>query len=76
MKVTGIIIVATILLANTGVIDAKQLPVSAESIPLSEKIVRAERITPRLVMPYMERKSLDETELSYAVHSVAKKTIN
>ena len=76
MKVTGIIIVATILLANTGIIDAKQLPVSAELIPLSEKIIRSERITPRVVMPYMESKSLDETELSYAVHSVAKKTIN
>ena len=76
MKVTEIIIVATILLANTGIIDAKQLPVSAELIPLSEKIIRSERITPRVVMPYMESKSLDETELSYAVHSVAKKTIN
>lgn len=76
MKVTGIILVATILLANTGIIDAKQLPVSAELIPLSEKIIRSERITPRVVMPYMESKSLDETELSYAVHSVAKKTIN
>lgn len=76
MKVTGIILVATILLANTGIIDAKQLAVSAELIPLSEKIIRSERITPRVVMPYMESKSLDETELSYAVHSVAKKTIN
>ena len=76
MKVTGIILVATILLANTGIIDAKQLPVSADSRPLSEKIVRSERITPRVVMPYMESKSPDETELSYAVHSVAKKTIN
>ena len=76
MKVIGIIIVATILLANTGIIDAKQLPVSAELIPLSEKIIRSERITSRVVMPYMESKSLDETELSYAVHSVAKKTIN
>ena len=76
MKVTGIILVATILLANTGIIDAKQLPVSSESLPLSEKIVQSERIPPRVVMPYMESKSLDATELSYAVHSDAKKTIN
>lgn len=76
MKVTGIILVATILLANTGIIDAKQLPVSSESLPLSEKIVQSERIPHRVVMPYMESKSLDATELSYAVHSDAKKTIN
>lgn len=76
MKITGIILVTMILVANIGIVDGKQLSVSSESISLSGKHTQSENISPRVVMPYMESKSLDETELSYAIHSVAKKTIN
>ena len=76
MKVKGFILVVTALVTNIGITNAQQLSTPSVGTPLGTKTTQVDRTQPLEVMPYMESKSLDETELSYAVHSVAKKTIN
>ena len=76
MNLKGIVLVATALVANIGIINAEQISIPSVSIPLGAKTTQLDRVQPQEVMPYLESKVTGETELSYAVMSVAKKTFN
>lgn len=76
MNSKGIVLVATALFANIGIINAEQISIPSVSTPLGAKTTQLDRVQPQEVMPYLESKVTGETELSYAVMSVAKKTFN
>jgi len=76
MKLKKIVLVVTVLFASIGLTNAEQISNPPVSIQLSAKTTQLDRIQPLEVMPYMESKVTAETELSYAVISVAKKTFN
>ena len=76
MKLKGFILVVTALVANIGIINAEQISIPSISTPLGAKTTQLDRTQPLEVMPYMESKVTGETELSYAVMSVARKTFN
>ena len=76
MKLKGFILVVTALVANIGIINAEQLSTPSVGTPLGTKTSQVDRTQPLEVMPYMESKVTGETELSYAVMSIAKKTYN
>jgi len=76
MKLKRIALVVTVLSASIGIANAEQISNPPVSIPLSTKTTQLDRTQPLEVMPYMESKVTGETELSYAVMSVAKKTYN
>ena len=75
MKLKGFILVVTALVANIGITNAEQLSPPSVGTPLGTKTSQVDRIQPLEVMPYMESKVTGETELSYAVMSIAKKHI-
>ena len=66
----------TVLFASIGITNAEHISNRPVSIQLSAKTTQLDRTQPLEVMPYMESKVTAETELSYAVMSVAKKTFN
>ncbi len=66
----------TVLFASIGITNAEHISNPPVSIQLSAKTTQLDRTQPLEVMPYMESKVTAETELSYAVMSVAKKTFN
>ena len=76
MKLKGFILVVTALVANIGITNAEQLSTLSVGTPLGTNATQVNRIQSLEVMPYMESKVTGETELSYAVMSVAKKTFN
>ena len=76
MKVKGFILVVTALVTNIGITNAQQLSTPSVGTPLGTKTTQVDRTQPLEVMPYMESKVTGETELSYAVMSLAKKTYN
>lgn len=76
MKLKGFILVVTALVANIGITNAEQLSTPSVGTPLGTKTSQVDRTQPLEVMPYMESKVTGETELSYAVMSIAKKTYN
>ena len=76
MNLKGIVLVATALVSNIGIINAEQIPIPSVSTPLGAKTTQLDRVQSQEVMPYLESKVTGETELSYAVMSVAKKTFN
>ena len=73
MKLKGLILVVTALVANIGITNAEQLSTPSVVTPLGIKTTQVDRTQPLEVMPYMESKVTGETELSYAVMSHAKK---
>ena len=75
MKLKRIALVVTVLSASIGIANAEQISNPPVSIPLSTKTTQLDRTQPLEVMPYMESKVTGETQLSYAVMSVAKKHI-
>ena len=76
MKVKGFILVVTALVTNIGITNAQQLSTPSVGTPLGTKTTQVDRTQPLEVMPYMESKVMGETELSYSVMSLAKKTYN
>lgn len=76
MKLKGLILVVTALVANIGITNAEQLSTPSVVTPLGTKTTQVDRTQPLEVMPYMESKVTGETELSYAVMSHAKKTFD
>ena len=76
MKLKGLILVVTALAANIGITNAEQVSTPSVGTPLGTKTTQVDRTQPLEVMPYMESKVTGETELSYAVMSLAKKTYN
>ena len=76
MNLKGIVLVAIVLFANIGIINAEQISIPSISTPLGAKTTQLDRVQPHEVMPYLESKVTGETELSYAVMSVARKTFN
>ena len=66
----------TVLFASIGITNAEHISNPPVSTQLSAKTTQLDRTQPLEVMPYMESKVTAETELSYAVMSVAKKTFN
>ena len=76
MKLKGLILVVTALVANIGITNAEQLSTPSVVTPLGIKTTQVDRTQPLEVMPYMESKVTGETELSYAVMSHAKKTFD
>ena len=72
MNLKGIVLVATALFANIGIINAEQISISSVSTLLGAKTTQLDRVQPQEVMPYLESKVMGETELSYAVMSVAR----
>ena len=75
MKLKGLILVVTALVANIGITNAEQISTPFVVKPLGTKITQVDRTQSLEVMPYMESKVTGETELSYAVMSLAKKHI-
>lgn len=73
MNLKGIVLIVIALFANIGIINATQISVPSVSTPLGAKTTQLNRVQPQEVMPYLESKVTGETELSYAVMSVAKK---
>lgn len=76
MKLKGLILVVSALVANIGITNAEQLSTPSVVTPLGIKTTQVDRTQPLEVMPYMESKVTGETELSYAVMSHAKKTFD
>lgn len=76
MNLKGIVLIVIALFANIGIINATQISVPSVSIPLGAKTTQLNRVQSQEVMPYLESKVMGETELSYAVMSVARKTFN
>ena len=76
MKLKKFALVVTVLFASIGITNAEHISNPPVSIQLSAKTTQLDRTQPLEVMPYMESKVTAETELSYAVMSVAKKTFN
>lgn len=76
MKLKGFILVVTVLVANIGITNAEQLSTLSVGTPLGTNATQVNRTQSLEVMPYMESKVTGETELSYAVMSLAKKTYN
>ena len=64
------------MFANIGIINAEQISIPSVSTLLGAKTTQLDRVQPQEVMLYLESKVTGETELSYAVMSVAKKTFN
>ena len=75
MKLKGFILVVTALVANIGITNAEQLSTPSVGTPLGTKTSQVDRTQPLEVMPYMESKVTGETELSYAVMSIANEQI-
>ena len=73
MKLKKFALVVTVLFASIGITNAEHISNPPVSIQLSAKTTQLDRTQPLEVMPYMESKVTAETELSYAVMSVAKK---
>ena len=73
MNLKGIVLIVIALFANIGIINAAQISVPSVSTPLGAKTTQLDRVQPQEVMPYLESKVMGETELSYAVKSIAKK---
>ena len=76
MKLKGFILVVTALVANIGITNAERLSTPSVGTPLGTNATQVNRAQSLEVMPYMESKVTGETELSYAVMSLAKKTYN
>ena len=76
MKLKKFALVVTVLFASIGITNAEHISNPPVSIQLSAKTTQLDRTQPLEVMPYMESKVTGETELSYAVMSLAKKTYN
>ena len=75
MKLKGFILVVTALVTNIGITNAQQLSTPSVGTPLGTNATQVNRTQSLEVMPYMESKVTGETELSYAVMSLAKKHI-
>ena len=76
MKLKRIVLLVTALVANIGITNAEQIFTPSVVTPLGTKTTQVDRTQPLEVMPYTESKVTGETELSYAVMSLAKKTYN
>lgn len=76
MKLKRIVLLVTALVANIGITNAEQVFTPSVVTPLGTKTTQVDRTQPLEVMPYTESKVTGETELSYAVMSLAKKTYN
>ena len=76
MKLKRIVLLVTALVANIGVTNGEQIFTPSVVTPLGTKTTQVDRTQPLEVMPYTESKVTGETELSYAVMSLAKKTYN
>ena len=72
MNLKGIVLVATALVSNIGIINAEQILIPSVSTPLGAKLLNLIEYNLKK-LPYLESKVTGETELSYAVMSVAKK---
>ncbi len=76
MKLKGFILVVTALVANIGITNAERVSTPSVGTPLGTKTTQVDRAQSLEVMPYVESKVMGETELSYAVMYLAKKTYN
>lgn len=76
MKLKGLILIVTALVANIGITNAEQLSTPSVVTPFGTKTTQVDRTQPLEVMPYMKSKVTGETELSYAVMSRARKTFD
>ncbi len=68
MKLKGLILVVTALVANIGITNAEQISIPSVGTPLGTKLLNLIEHN-YFLMPYLESKVTGETELSYAVMS-------